>query len=106
MRRGRGFGLALAAVIGLGACASGSSGETLAAPAVARIHLRNLGQRDLTPPTQLNVLIGRRDAPDRWRAAWGGDGSLAWAERKFDHIGCGRVEWHNGSWAEGVDCDY
>jgi hypothetical protein len=95
----------------LGACSSpamagGDPCRDLAPKAsVVRVHLRcesvpvHSGQR-------FDIVVGFRDAPLRWRQAWGGDGSLRWADRQLDDAGCGRHVWFYGTYVVGINCDF
>jgi hypothetical protein len=72
---------------------------------VVRVHLR-CGETEVGPRQRFDLLIGRLDAPERWQGAWGGDGSLAWADAELDRYGCGRHVWSNGNVVMGVGCDH
>lgn len=102
--------LALAAVVGVGASATAHHGygpceDHAPRESVVRVHLR-CDHFDVHAPQRYDIVIGPKDAPLRWRDAWGGDGSLRWADRELNRHGCGRIVWDNGTYGVGFNCDY
>lgn len=107
------LGVTVAAIAGgidarAGAATTDGDWVPVPRPGVVRIHLRDAqsGAFGIDPPLRLTIVISRYDAPYRWRQAWGGDGSLAWAHQRLLDIGCTNIVWHSGNWTEGHRCNY
>ena len=103
---------AAAVILGVTAAASlaiGASDAVAAKPPcrsyVVTVHYGRETRCDVSPPQRLDVLFTRGTAPARWRGAWGGDGSLAWATEVCLDYG-GVPEWHRGTWMRCKDVDY
>jgi hypothetical protein len=73
-------------------------------PPVVTIAYNDHRRIDVAPPQRLDVRFTRGNVPPQYRAHWGSDATLAWAQGECLDMG-GDPVWHNGQWmvCKGVD---